>query len=188
MPEPEFAQRPLAAVLEAIADRTPAPGGGSSSAWAGAMAAALVEMAARFAPERGRAGEIEVRAAALRAALLELAERELHSYAPVLEALRLPREHPERAQRARAARWAAAEAPLQIAGACAELAELGAEIAGRGSSHLVGDALAGVELAAAACRAAGRLAELNLHDAPADAPGRVAAAQLRARAGAAAPG
>ena len=134
------------------------------------MAAALVEMAASFAPEQDRADEVAARARELRRELLSLGERELSSYAPVLEALRLSRDDPSRAERGRAARWEAAAAPLEIARACSELATLGREIASSGSPHLVGDALAGAELAGASCRAAVRLVQLNLHDAPSDDP------------------
>ena len=85
--------RPLAALLGDVAAATPAPGGGSSAAVATALAAALVEMSASIAqvpdaPERARE---------LRARCLALADDELTSYAPVLEAERLPADDPERA-------------------------------------------------------------------------------------------
>jgi 2-polyprenyl-6-methoxyphenol hydroxylase-like FAD-dependent oxidoreductase len=89
----------------------PAPGGGSSAACACAIAASLVEMAAAFSPEYE---ETARRAAGLRARALELAEIELHAYEPVLEALRLPRDDPERAMRSRGALLA--EAAAQAAG------------------------------------------------------------------------
>jgi methenyltetrahydrofolate cyclohydrolase len=118
-------------------------------------------MAAAFAPDRDRTAE---RAAGLRARALELAEIELHAYDPVLEALRLPREDPARADRVRAARDRASESPLGIAGVGAELAELAADLARTGNRNLAGDAIAGALLAEAAAQAAARLVAINLTD------------------------
>src|SRR4029077_13499724 len=84
------AERPLGELLESLAERTPAPGGGSAAAWVAAMAGALLEMAAAFAG----ADQMAERAAALRARLLEEGDREFRSYAPVLAALRLPASDP----------------------------------------------------------------------------------------------
>ena len=154
-----FSDRSFGELLDAIAARTPAPGGGSSAACACAVAAALVEMAARFTPDREEPAR---RAAELRARALELAEIELHAYEPVLEALRLPRDDPERAARIEEARATASESPLAIAGVGAELAELAADIARTGNRNLAGDAIAGALLAEAAAQAAGRLVAINL--------------------------
>jgi formiminotetrahydrofolate cyclodeaminase len=105
------ADRPLAQLLEDVAAATPAPGGGSAAAWTAALAAALVEMSARLTLSRAelaerhpRMTELCERAHELRVVALELGERELTSYAPVLEALRLPREDPQRPVRVDAAR------------------------------------------------------------------------------------
>jgi len=146
-------------VLDAVAARTPAPGGGSSAACACAVAAALVEMAARFSPDRE---ELAQRAAELRARALDLAEVELHAYEPVLEALRLPRDEPERAARIEEARATASESPLAIAGVGAELGELAADITRTGNRNLAGDAIAAALLAEAAAQAAARLVAINL--------------------------
>jgi methenyltetrahydrofolate cyclohydrolase len=121
-------------------------------------------MAAAFAPEREGVAE---RARALRARALELAEIELHAYEPVLEALRLPRDDPQRTERVDAAAVKASESPLAIAGVGAELAELAADLARTGSQNLAGDAIAGALLAEAAAQAAARLVAINLTDGPA---------------------
>ena len=92
------------AFLDAVSERTPAPGGGASAAVGCALAAALVEMAGRF----GELDDAVARAGALRARALELRDADLEAYLPVLEALRLPREDPERAARLRDASSAAA--------------------------------------------------------------------------------
>ena len=127
------------------------------------MAAALVEMAARFTPDREEPAR---RAAVLRARALELAEIDLHAYGPVLQALRLPRDDPERAARIEEARATASESPLAIAGVGAELAELAADVARTGNRNLAGDAIAGALLAEAAAQAAARLVAINLTEGP----------------------
>jgi formiminotetrahydrofolate cyclodeaminase len=162
----------LQELLDAVAEHTAAPGGGTGAACAGALGAGLIEMAARFSVGREDVGrgtaDVVERAGELRARLLELAETELHAYEPVLAAQRLPREHPERAERLRTACSIAAQSPFEIAGACAEVAELGAEMARTGNPNLEGDALTGCLLAEAACRAAARLVDLNLPEGEGD--------------------
>jgi formiminotetrahydrofolate cyclodeaminase len=174
-----LAGRSLEDLLEDVAARRPAPGGGCASAWTCALGAGLVEMAAAFGlarPDQARRADrlrqVHARAGELRATAVVLGERDLESYGPVLEALRLPAEDPGRSERLRAALSAAVEAPLAVAEAAAEVAELAAEARSGGSRHLEGDAAAGALLAEAACRAAGRLVELNLADRPDD--GRLA--------------
>jgi methenyltetrahydrofolate cyclohydrolase len=142
-------------------------------------------MAANFAdgldPQFQRAGELRTRA-------LELAETELHAYEPVLEALRLPREDPERAARVSAAEIEASKSPREIAQVAADLAELAAELAVNGNPNLTGDAVAGALLAEAAAQAASRLVAINLTEGPvveeaAEHAGRARAARNRALAG-----
>jgi formiminotetrahydrofolate cyclodeaminase len=173
--------QPLAAFLDEVARATPAPGGGTSAACTGALGAALVEMAARLAPA-GEAGGTPDRAAALRARLLELAERELSSYEPVLEAMRLPGDDPARGSRVEAALAEASRPPLEIARAAAEVAELGAAVTGASSPSVRGDALTGTLLAEAAAAAAATLVEINLAEHPAaDIREEARAARARAR-------
>ena len=170
----------LASFLDEVAQATPAPGGGSSAAVALALAAALVEMSARLA----RDPEAATRASALRAGALELAERELTAYAPVLDAMRMPRDDPSRAARIEAALLEASRTPLAIAEAAAEVAELGAAVAGASSPSVRGDALTGTAMAEAAAAAAATLVEINLEQ-HAGAPELERAREARARAGAA---
>jgi formiminotetrahydrofolate cyclodeaminase len=137
------------------------------------MAAALVEMGAAFADVPTD------EAASLRARAVELAEAELHAYAPVLEAQRSG--DPERVGEALSR---AADSPLAIARAATEVAELGASVAASGKEALKGDALVGVVLAEAACRAAGNLVRINLAPAP-DDPRVAELSELERRANAA---
>ncbi|MEA2291426.1 MAG: methenyltetrahydrofolate cyclohydrolase [Solirubrobacteraceae bacterium] len=133
-----------------------AGGGGGGDAGGGAGGSAGGGEAAT-----GRARELRERA-------LALADADLTSYAPVLEAARLPREDPGRADALRAALSEASTVPLAIAEAAAEVAELAADRAREGKRSLEGDATAGALLAEAATRAAARLVEINLAGAPDD--------------------
>lgn len=190
-----LADRSLGQVLDQVAAESAAPGGGSSSALACALAAGLVEMTAAFTLARSeyaerheRMAQVRARGGELRAETLALAEGELHVYGAVLEALRLPADEPGRARRLAAAMSEATDSPLAIARAGAEIAELATETAQTGNLHVHGDAVVGVLLAEAACAAAARLVELNLTGHPedprleeaAELPGRALAARLTA--------
>ncbi len=85
----------------------------------------------------------------------------------MLEALRLPRDDPERAERVRdARRTEASQSPLEVTRVAAELAELAAELAAGGNPNLAGDAIAGALLAEAAAQSAARLVAINLTGGP----------------------
>jgi formiminotetrahydrofolate cyclodeaminase len=113
------------------------------------------------------AGPPHERAAELRARALQLAENDLESYAPVLEAQR-------RGEPVGPALSAAAETPLAIAQVGCEVAELAADLARGGRPSLEGDAATAALLAEAATRAAARLVELNLAGLPDDSRVRTA--------------
>jgi formiminotetrahydrofolate cyclodeaminase len=182
-----IADATVAELLEQLAAKTPAPGGGTAAALAGAAAAALTEMATGFAITRsGADGErmatLRDRASALRARLLELADADLRAYQPVLDALALERGERRRSAALGAALSAAAEVPLEIAAASAEVAELAAAAAhAAGNEQLLGDACVAVIIAEAATHAAAALVELNLERSPED-PRLQAAAALARRA------
>lgn len=157
----------LSELTDQLAARTPAPGGGTAIAVSCALAAGLVEMAAAFSPAP-ESGGVMARAGELRAQALALAEQELDSYRPVLEALAIPKSEPSRGERLTAARSSASEAPFKLAETGVELAELAADAARTGSPHLAGDAIAATLLAEGACRAATQLVAINLVDADGD--------------------
>ena len=150
----DLREQSLEEFLESVGENTPAPGGGTSSAITVALGAALVEMSARLASDE----EAAEAARGMRADALRLAEKELTSYAPVLEA-----ESP--ADRTTALD-AASEPPAQIAETGADVAELGVRVAEASSPAVRGDALTGVILASAAATAAARLVSTNITSGP----------------------
>jgi len=162
-------------LLDAFADRTPAPGGGGAAALATAMAAGLAAMAARYGD-----GALAERADALRAEVASLADADAAAYEAFLAATRLSRDDPRRAEAIASTRREAIAVPVRIVEIAGAVAELGADLARHGNRNLHGDAVASVHLAAAAAAVAAELVATN-------ATGDTGAAELqRARAVAAA--
>jgi formiminotetrahydrofolate cyclodeaminase len=162
---PGLADQPLGRLLGFVAATDPAPGGGSSAAIAAALSAALLGMAAALEAARDESevdAELAERAHELRAEALELADRDLSSYATVLEAQRLPAGSPARAEALAAALSEASQTPLAIAENAAEVAVLAASVTAVCKPAVRGDALAGVLIAEAAATAAASLVEVNL--------------------------
>jgi glutamate formiminotransferase/formiminotetrahydrofolate cyclodeaminase len=155
----------LSGFVSEVAAPTPAPGGGSVAAHAGALAAGLAQMVAgltigrkKYAAVEGEMKEAALKAAALVTLLSGLVERDAQSYAAVMNAYKLPNE-PEEAAKARAkaiddALIGAAQVPLETARACADVAELAALVAEKGNTNAVSDGGVAAILAEAACKGA----------------------------------
>jgi len=160
-----FSEQTLEAFAASVAEETPAPGGGSVAAVVTGLAAALVAMTARISREHweGAAGAV-AQAEALRARVAPLADEDAEAYESVLAAMRMPKEvEPEvRDAVLGSALSRAAEIPLRIAEAAADVAELGALVAAEGNPSLRGDAAAAAVLGEAAARIATNLVEINL--------------------------
>ncbi len=155
-------EEPLARFLDRIASEEAGPAGGSVAAIAVAMAAGLVAMAARLAPEWPQASEVVERAEALRSTVVVLALADADAYAKVLEAQRLPPGSASREQALAAALSGAADVPLAIAEAASEVATLAAFVAHAGSAPLRGDAVVAAAVAEAGARGAVELVVVNL--------------------------
>jgi methenyltetrahydrofolate cyclohydrolase len=168
----------LRGFLEAVAARTSAPGGGAVAAVATAIAAALVEMAAQFSTKHwDDADAAAARARELRERAAPLAQADADAYEAVIAARGEPG-YDEALSRA-------ADVPLAIVEAAADIAELAAELAAQGNPNLRGDAVTAALLAEASARAAANLVEINL--AERDGDRRIDRAQeLASAAGAAA--
>lgn len=167
-----FAEMSFAALTDSLASAEPTPGAGPALACTCAVAAALVEMVAAVAlrhqppdPEAARA--IGDRAAELRRRVLSLADLDAAAYGEVLAAQRR-RGEPDYSQRLRQALGAAADPPVAIVEAAAELATLAVAVAQQARGPVRGEAVTAVALAAAVARAGVPLVELNLGGAPDD--------------------
>ena len=162
-----------------LATSDPVPGGGSASALAGAMAAALVEMVVALTTGRPAAveheavlAEIGATATALRTELLRLAEVDADAYAAVVAARRLPKdtsaEQVQRQERITATVRDATRAPLEVVRRSGETFSLAESLAPIGNRNAVSDVGVAGLLAAAAMRGAAMNVEINLPSLPDD--------------------
>ncbi|MCS7222407.1 MAG: cyclodeaminase/cyclohydrolase family protein [Anaerolineae bacterium] len=163
----------MRALLDALAAPTPTPGGGTAAALAGAMGAALIEMACRLTVNRAHsastAAEMErtsVEAGWWRHRLAELADEDARIYGQVITAHRLPKateaEAGARQEAIQAALRQAAWVSGQAALACAAVIELARQVIGQVRRSVRGDVAVGALLAEAGLRGAHLNLEINL--------------------------
>jgi glutamate formiminotransferase/formiminotetrahydrofolate cyclodeaminase len=156
--------------LKAIASSDPVPGGGSVSAYAGALAAALTRMVAGLTIGKKKYSAVEpemtvvaANADNLAASLLDLVERDADAYALVSAAYRMPKEPADRRNEAITnALLGAAEVPLETARLCAQAAELAVSVASKGNSNAITDAGVAALLASAGCTGAAYNVRINV--------------------------
>jgi formiminotetrahydrofolate cyclodeaminase len=167
-------ERSIATFLEALGSSAPAPGGGAASALAGSMAAALVEMVARFTVSRKKYAAVEERAAAIlsqaeqaRQTLLALADEDERAYQQVSAAYRLSKatdeERDARDLAIQSALLVALQPPLRVMRAARAVVGLAQEIAEIGNGTVVSDAGAAALLGQAAAQAASLNVQGNAH-------------------------
>lgn len=152
---------------ENVASKVPTPGGGATSAVAGAMAAALVSMVAKLSVNKNEDfKEIEEKADKLRKELLELADEDCQVFEKVMKAYRLPKESNKqqetRNKEIQEALKKAAQVPLETAQKSAEALKLASFCAQKGNQNAVSDARVGIELATAAVYGALENVRINL--------------------------
>ena len=147
----------------------PSPSGGSAAAVAAAIAAALVALVGRASKEWPEGSGVAAQATALRDRLLALADTDAEAYAIALAEIRsIDEPGPRRDHRIGVALARAAEAPLAIAEAAADVATLAGLAAREGRADVRPDAAIARELAAAAARGAALLVDANLVTLPGD--------------------
>lgn len=163
----------LGAFLDKLASDEPAPGGGSASALAAALAAGLVEMVARLTQGRAEftAVEKDMRALldaspGLRDELTRLVDRDTQAFRKVMAAMRLPRGTPEeKAARKDAVERAtreASEVPLRVTELACEVLGLARAAAEKGNPNAVTDAGVAGRLALAGAEGAALNVKINL--------------------------
>jgi formiminotetrahydrofolate cyclodeaminase len=154
----------LRTFLDNLASEEPAPGGGSAAALAISMGAALVCKVARASTSWSDAGAAIAQAERLRQRTAPLAQSDADAYLEALVAFQLPDqlESEVRDMALGQVLARAAEIPLVIAEAGADVATLAAAAADRGAPEQRGDAVAAALLADAGTRAAAFLVAANL--------------------------
>ncbi len=156
-----------AGFLEACASRAPTPGGGSVSAYAGAMAAAMAAMVARLNDKKAGPGplhEMIERAEAATGRLHRLVREDAEAFEAVLSAMRLPEDDPGKASRRQAAQVRAAEAPLETMRAGLDVMRMARECVEKSKKSCVSDGGVAMHLAWAAIEGARLNVLINLPD------------------------
>jgi len=137
--------------LDELSTDSPAPGGGSVSALAGSLAAALTSMVAALT--HGKKGYEEVfsemaelgsKAQKLKQRLLELIDEDTRAFDAVMAAMRLPKktdeQKAERAHRIQAATVESIKVPLEVMETCMQVMELAGKVATKGNRNSLSDA------------------------------------------------
>lgn len=173
MTEPSYVDGTIKSYLDKLASAEPEPGGGSVAALVGALGAALVTMVTdltlgneKYADVQDAVTRIRADAEELRARLQELVTLDAVAYRAVAVAMKLPKDtdsqKAEREQTLQAALAGAAEVPLKVAEAAAEVARLSLPAAEKGNVNAVSDAGVAVVLADAAAQSAALNVKINL--------------------------
>lgn len=155
--------------VDRLASAAPEPGGGSASALAASIGAALVSMVAnltvgkqKYADVQDRVSELLDSSEAVRERLQDLVQKDTEVYGVLAAAFKMPREtDAQKDERQRAIQEALREAtlvPYAIAEACLDMARLSEVAAEIGNVNAVSDA----GVAALLAEAAGQSAALNV--------------------------
>jgi glutamate formiminotransferase / formiminotetrahydrofolate cyclodeaminase len=163
----------VSALVDEVSRDTPAPGGGSIAALAGALAAALASMVANLTKARNGEQAATLRAAAERAqkvkdTLVLAVDEDTQAFNQYMEARRLPQGSAEEAALREAALVAglkaAAEVPLATARACLRAMEACALVIAQGNPASVTDGLVGAQMGFAGVRGGIWNVLINLKD------------------------
>jgi len=159
--------------LDALAEGTSAPGGGSAAAYAGATGAALVAMVARLTLGKKKYAAVEAqmyalleKAEDLRARLKAAIQEDAQAFSKVMEAFKLPKDTDEetaaRLTAIEEATLEAARVPLETARLAVEVMGLAAQCVAAGNLSAISDGATGAALAGAALTGAGYNVRINI--------------------------
>jgi glutamate formiminotransferase/formiminotetrahydrofolate cyclodeaminase len=160
--------------MDAVASSSPAPGGGTVSAVAGAMAGALAAMVGRLTVGRKKFVAVDAefralvdRAEALRVRLMRLGDEDAAAFNAVSAAYALPKEpEPPRKAAIQRALIGAAKVPLETLRSARDVAALAARAAEAGNKNAVSDAGVAALLAGAAAQGAAYNVRINISGMP----------------------
>ena len=159
--------------LDEVASESPAPGGGSVAALAGALAAALSAMVCnltlnkeKYASVHDEIEEVLERCEHTRDRLLDIVDKDTEAFNKVMDAIKLPKdteeEQKKRKKELQKALKGAALVPLETARLCAEVIELSKVVAQKGNQNSITDAASSAIIAEAGFRAAILNVKINL--------------------------
>ncbi|HEX6160670.1 MAG TPA: cyclodeaminase/cyclohydrolase family protein, partial [Thermoanaerobaculia bacterium] len=170
---PRIASMTLREFVDDLSSESPAPGGGSVSAFAASMAAALASMVAvlshtkkGFESKQADLDRIAIRSQQLMDAQLAAVDADTAAFDALLDAMRMPKSTPEeeqaRDEAMSLATIGAAEVPLRVLEACPEIIELCRETARIGMQQSLSDVGVGSQVARAAAAGAYMNVAINL--------------------------
>jgi glutamate formiminotransferase/formiminotetrahydrofolate cyclodeaminase len=175
LPQPggPLVARSVADFVDEVSRDTPAPGGGSIAALAGALGAALASMVANLSIGKGEFDAryeelcaLAERAQAAKDELVGAIDADTEAFNEVLAALRLAKDTPEqaaaRSAAIRAGYKSAARVPLRTAQLCREVLDLCQAAAGIGNASVMSDAAVGALMAYAGVQGAVHNVRINL--------------------------
>ena len=169
-----LARKTITEFLDELASSSPAPGGGSVAALAGAIGAALTSMVCnltigkkKYAGVEGDMKRIVKQSEELRARFTLLVDKDTAAFNKVMEAYGLPKDpEPQKALREAAIGEAMKEAtmvPLEVMKHCIDGLALVQEIAANGNANSVSDAGVSALMLHAACESAALNVRINLN-------------------------
>jgi len=167
-------KRTLKAFLDELASSSPAPGGGSVAALAGALGTALISMVCNLTVGKKKYADVQAdmkkvldQAEELRGVFTVLVDKDTEAFNKVMEAFGLPKEtDPQRALRAAAINEATKEAslvPLEVMKHCIDALALVQEVASKGNVNSISDAGVSGLMLNAACQSAALNVKINLN-------------------------
>ncbi|TMI21467.1 glutamate formimidoyltransferase [Candidatus Bathyarchaeota archaeon] len=172
-----FAPRPstltdqsLAIFSEEVASKKSTPGGGSVSAYMGALAAGLLCMVAQITlrkkeppPGAEKLNDVVKEGEALRQKLLRLVVEDTEAFDLVMRAFKLPKDQPETRKKAiEESTIKASEIPLSTLDCSVKVLRLAHEVAEKGSTNALSDVVTAVSAARAAVEGAASNVLINL--------------------------
>jgi len=159
--------------IDELSTNSPAPGGGSVSALAGSLGAALVSMVGALNHEKkenikvkSELNKIGIESQEIKDRLSFLVDEDTNAFNGLMQANRLPSnneiEKKEKLNAIKQANEYAIEIPLEVIHHCFRVIELSEELIDNGSSSLVSDAGVSAEVALAGARGAAMNVFINL--------------------------
>ena len=168
-----FVNKTVLGFADEVSRDSPAPGGGSIAALAGALAAALAAMVANlsigkgeFDPKYDELNGLAEEAQELKEKLLQAVDEDAQAFNAVLEAMRMPKDKPEQAVARKQAMEQgykqATQVPLTTARLCLRALELCMRAAQAGNTAAISDAGVGAWMAYAGVQGAMYNVRINL--------------------------
>ncbi len=159
--------------LDELSSNSPAPGGGSTAALAGALGASLVSMVCSLTIGKPKYEAVDAemkkileQSETLRAKFTELVDKDTDAFTKVMEAANLPKENDQqKALRTAALQAATKEAsllPLTVMRHCVDALALAKTAAAKGNPNVASDAGVSALMLRAACESAALNVRINL--------------------------